>query len=105
MVISGQLVLAAGAQRLSNLYGGASLNNAVNAAQDIAMLQVVLFAEGADAFLGQDALTTSTNYGNKVDSAENLPVYLGPFTAGALKLSDLWAAGAGSTIHVLAIGF
>ncbi len=105
MVVSGQLVLGAVAQRLSNVYGGASLGNVVNAAQDIAMLQVVLFAEGADAFLGQDALTTSTNYGNKVDSAENQPVYLGPFGAGAVKLSDIWVAGAGSTLHVFAIGF
>ena len=35
MVTSGQLALAAAAQRLSNAYGGASLGNVVNPAQDL----------------------------------------------------------------------
>jgi hypothetical protein len=104
-VVSGQLGLNAGAQRLSNMYGGASLGDRVNEAQDVALRQVLLIAEAADAFVGQDNTTTATVYGIKVDSAENVPVSIGPFTTGPIKLSDLWVAGAGSTLHVLGIVF
>lgn len=104
-VISGQLVLAAGAQRLSVMYGGASLGNAVNPAQDVPLRQVLLIAEAADAFVGQTDQTTSAAYGTKVDSSENVPVSIGPFDNGGIKLSDLWVAGGGSTLHVLGIVF
>lgn len=97
-----QLVLAAGAQRLSNGYGGASANNAINPAQDLSFRQIFLQAEGADAFVGQDALTTSTTWGLKVDSSDLQPVVIDGAPAG-IKLSDFWVAGAGATIHVLGI--
>ena len=104
-VISGQLVLAAGAQRLSNLYGGASVGDAIVPALDVPLRQVLLVAEGADAFLGATSATTSSAYGVKVDSAENVPTPLGPFDNGGIKLSDVWVAGAGATLHVLGIVF
>jgi hypothetical protein len=104
-IVSGQLALAAGAQRLSNLYGGASLGNTVNPAQDVPLRQVLLTAESADAFLGADDQVTATTYGTKIDSAENVPVSIGPFPDGGIKLSDLWVAGAGSTLHVTGIVF
>ena len=105
MVTSGQLALAAAAQRLSNAYGGASLGNGVNPAQDLPYRQVLLYAESADAFVGADSLVTSTIHGIKVDSAENLPVSIGPFPDGGIKLSDLWVAGASATLHFLGIVF
>ena len=104
-LVSGQLALAAAGQRLSNVYGGASLGNVVAAAQDVPIRQLLLIAEGADAFLGTDATVTSSLYGTKVDSTENVPVMLGPFNNGPIKLSDIWVAGSGSTLHVFAIGY
>lgn len=105
MLKSYQLVLAAGAQRLSNVYGGASLNNAIDANQDIAYRQLLLQAESADAFVGMDDTTTNTIWGTKVDSTDLQPVTIGPFETGPVKLSDLWVAGAGSTLHVTGIPF
>jgi hypothetical protein len=104
-MISGQLALAAGAQRLSNLYGGASLGDTVSPAQDVPLRQVLLTADGADAFVGATSAVTSTAYGTKVDSAENVPVSIGPFNSGGIKLSDIWVAGAGATLHVTGIVF
>jgi hypothetical protein len=105
MIVSGQLILAAAAQRLSNVYGGASLGNVVNAVQDLPYRQILLMADGADAFIGQDDLTTSTVWGTKVDSTDLQPVTLGPFTTGPVKLSDLWVAGAGATLHFIGVPF
>jgi hypothetical protein len=98
-MVSFQLVLGAAAQRLSNGYGGDSANNAVNPAQDIPYTQVCLQASGADAFLGADNLTTSTLWGAKVVATDLQPVIL----TGSVKLSDIWVAGAGSTIHVFGL--
>lgn len=100
-----QLTLAAAAQRLSNVYGGESLGNQINAAQDIPYRQLFLQATGANAFVGMDSLTTSTTYGVEVDAADLQPVILGGFDDGPLHLSDLWVAGAGATLHVLGIPF
>lgn len=103
--VSGQLALAAAAQRLSEIYGGASADGSIQPAQDVPLRQVLLIAEGADAFIGATDQTTASDYGVKVDSTENVPVSIGPFDNGGIKLTDLWAAGAGSTIHVLGIVF
>src|SRR5437773_677151 len=103
-VRSYQLVLAAGALRLSDVYGdGAGVANPKN---DIPYRQVILQASGAAAYVGFTNLTTSSVYGAKVDNTFTGPgVSLGPFEAGPIKLSDLWVAGAGSTISVLGIPF
>jgi len=100
-----QLVLAAAAQRLSNVYGGASVNNAINAAQDIPYRQILLQATGADAVLGMDDQVAAGTYGTLVDSTDLQPVTLGPFDTGPLKLSDIWVAGAGATIHLTGVPF
>lgn len=100
-----QLTLAAAAQRLSNVYGGASLGNAIDPKADIPYRQVLLQASGADAFVGMDNLTTSTVYGVSAHSTDLQPVTLGPFDTGPIHLSDLWVAGAGATLHVLGIPF
>jgi hypothetical protein len=104
-LFSGQLTLAAAAQRLSNAYGGASLNNAVVPQQDVGYRQVLLMADAADAFIGMDLNVTSTVWGTKVDSTDLQPVVLGPFETGPIKLSDIWVAGAGATIHVTGVVF
>jgi len=97
------ITLAAAAQRLSDVYGdGAGVQNAV---KDIPYRQILLSAAGADAFVGDDADVSGTDYGAIVDSTALTPVVLGPFEAGPLKLSDFWVAGAGSTLHILAIPY
>ncbi len=98
-----QLTLAAGAQRLSDVYGDGV--GVVNAAHDLPYRQLLLSASGADAFIGDDLDVDSTDYGGLVDSTALVPVVLGPFEAGPLKLSDLYAAGAGSTLHILGIPY
>jgi len=98
-----QLVLAAAAQRLSNVYGGASLGNLIDPKEDIPYRQILLQATGANAFLGMDSLVTLTVYGTEVDATDLQPIGLGSFDTGPLHLSDIWAAGAGATIHITAI--
>lgn len=101
-----QIALAAAAQRLSDVYGGAA--GVVNAATDIPYREIRVQAAGADGFLGgsdQGASTTSTVYGEKVFSTATLPTRIGPYSTGPVKLSDLYAAGAGCTLHILAIPF
>jgi hypothetical protein len=104
-VVSGSVTLAAAAQRASVMYGGASLNNGISPAQDVPLRQVLLQATGADAFVGATDQTTSTAYGTKVSSTDLQPVSIGPFDNGGIKLSDLWVAGAGSTLRVLGVVF
>jgi hypothetical protein len=100
-----QLTLAAAAKRLSDVYGdGASVINATN---DIPYRQLLLSAEGAAAFIGADSSVTSTTYGTRVEvgAASSYNVEIGPFETGPIKLSSLWAAGAGSTLHILGIPY
>lgn len=104
-VRSYQLALAAAAQRLSNVYGGKSLGNLIDAKEDIPYRQLLLQATGADAFVGLNGDVTSTVYGTKVASTDLQPVTLGPYDTGPLHLSDLWVAGAGATLHVTGVPF
>lgn len=106
MVLSGQLALTATAQRLSNMLGGASSGDAVDPKQDLPCLLILIQATGADAYIGDDNATTSTNYGTKIVSTATVAERLGPFgTGGAVKLSDIWIAGSGATARVTAITF
>lgn len=101
-----QLTLAAGAKRLSDVYGDGT--SVVNAVKDIPYREIHLSPSGADAFIGgsDHGLNTSSNdYGNKVDADALVPHKIGPFETGPVKLSDLYAAGASSTLHILAIPF
>lgn len=96
-----QITLTAGAKRLSDVYGDGP--GVINAANDLPYRQILFTAE-ADSFLGSAATVTSTTYGIKIASAATLPVALGAFETGPLKLSDLWGAGSG-ILHILAIPF
>lgn len=95
------VTLAAAAVRLSSVYA----NPAVGGPDDIPYRQILISAGGADAFIGDDAQVTSTDFGILVDSTALGPASIGPFETGPVKLSDLWAAGAGSTLHLLCIPF
>ena len=95
------LALAAGAKRLSDVYGDGA--GVVNDVKNVPYRQLFFTASGADAFLGES--TVSTTNGLKVASAGVSPVTLGPFQSGALKLSDFYAVGAGATIQVLGVPY
>ncbi|HEY6416080.1 MAG TPA: hypothetical protein VIX41_07580 [Acidimicrobiales bacterium] len=100
-----QLVLSGTPKRLSDVYGGAA--SVVNAATDIPYRQLCLQAEGADLYIGGDATVSTTSYGGKaIVTGQTLGSgSLGPFETGPLKLSDLWAVGAGATLHILGVPF
>jgi len=104
-----QITLAAAAQRLSDVYGDGA--GVVNAAHDIPYRELHLHATGADAYLGADTLTTATVFGDIAHEEDGAPpesthgVHFGPYESGPLKLSDLYAAGAGATLHILGIPF
>ena len=98
------LTLGAAALRLSDVYGDGA--GVVNAAKDIPYRQILLSASGADAFIGgANQTVTGTDYGIQVDSTALGPASIGPYETGPVKLSDLYAAGAGATLHILAIPF
>lgn len=97
------ITLAAGAKRLSDVFGG-PVGAQPDAALDLPYRQILLTA-AVDAFIGDDsAVNTSTDYGIKVASASTFPVSIGPFETGPVKLSQLWGAG-GGVLHILAIPF
>ena len=96
-----QLTLAATRQRLS----AALANTEVGGADDVAYRQLILSTSGADAFIGGPTVST-TDYGRALDSADaENQVSIGPFESGAVKLSDLYAVGAGATLHIFGIPF
>lgn len=100
-----QLALAAAAKRLSDVYGDGA--GVVHADHDLPFRQILLSSGGAVSYLGADALVTSTTYGIRVEigAAGDAPVSIGPFETGPVKLSQLYAAGNGATLHILAIPF
>ena len=83
-VRSYQLALAAGALRLSDVYGDGA--GVVNPKNDIPYRQVVLQASGAAAFVGFNNLVTSTVYGAKIDNT-----FTGP---GNFSAPSNWSFGA-----------
>lgn len=95
------LALAGVAKRLSDVYGdGASV---INAANDIPYRQLLLEAGAAAVQIGSSNLVSATVYGNSI--AVGATITLGPFEAGPLKLSDLWAFGASDALHILGIPY
>ena len=91
-----QVALAAGATRLSAGF--------TSEAQNIPYRQLVFTATGADAVIGSDPGVTAGT-GLKIAMAATVPLSLGPFETGPLKLSDLYALGAGSTLTILGVPF
>ena len=95
------LALAAGAKRLSDVYGSGT--GVVDDSKNLPYRQILLTASGADAFIGDS--TVASGNGLKVASAGVQPVTLGPFDTGPIKLSDLYALGAGSTLQILGVPY
>jgi hypothetical protein len=103
-----QVVLGAVAVRLSHAYASGANDAEPSAAENIPYRQILLSASGADAGLGAASDVTMTNYGILIEDVATGGVEatsIGPFDTGPVKLSDFWAAGAGSTLHILAIPF
>lgn len=94
------LSLNAAAKRLSDVYGDGP--SVINAANDIPYRQICLEAETGAVQIGAASTVSATLYGNSIATGATL--ILGPFDAGPLKLSDLWAFSAGATtLHILGI--
>ena len=107
MVRDYQLDLAAAAKRVSQVYASGAADAQPSAADDIPFRQLILSARGGVAFVGAASDVSTTNYGVRAEigAAGSAPVTLGPFESGPIKLSDFWAAGAGSTLHILGIPY
>ena len=71
---------------------------------DEAYRQICLSCE-TDCFIGGSSALTTSAYGYKLIAAENLPLVIGPFETGPVKLSDLWVIGTSGKLHILGIPF
>lgn len=108
-VISGQITLAAAARQVSDVYGTPPSplvppspgNQRGLAMVDVPLRQVFLRSEAAAIYIGATNAVTSTAYGET--AASGGVIILGPFDNGGIKLSDIWAAGNGATLHVFGI--
>jgi hypothetical protein len=65
--------------------------------------QLLFTATGAAATLGGPGVTPTT--GVTLATTAPLPLSIGPFETGPVKLSDLYAVGAGATLTILGIPF
>lgn len=95
------LTVTAAAQRLSDVYGDGV--GVVNAANDVPYRQILLSTE-TDCEVGDSTVTTAA-YGVKVQSAATLPVSIGPWETGPMKLSELWVVGTSGKLHILGIPY
>lgn len=104
-----QLDLDAAARRLSRVYPSGAADANPSAAEDLPYRQIILQARTALVFVGAASDVTSTNYGFRLEIAAigegDSTVSIGPFETGPVKLSQIWAAGAGATIHIFGIPF
>lgn len=103
-IVYGQFACQAAAIQLSRIYG--ALTGTALAAADIPLREILITAEAGVVYGGGDNLVTSTNYGWSVSNTALTPARIaGPFNEGPVKLSDIWVAGAGATVHVQGIAF
>jgi hypothetical protein len=89
-------------KRLSDVYGGVA--GTPDETKNIPYRQFIIQALGADGFIGAASSVTASN-GYKLAVTATVPFVLGPFETGPVKLSDLWAAGAGSTLNIIGVPF
>jgi len=92
------LTLTGVAQRLSQVYASGAGNVDPSAAEDIPYRQVILSADPANTavvYVGSSSSVSSTSHGFSLDptQASQVPVSLGPFETGPLKLSEIWVLG------------
>ena len=75
---------------------------------DEAYRQILLSMDTAVAFIGNSSAVASNNYGVEVwiaAAGNPLPISIGPFEAGPIKLSDLYVIGSSGTLHILAVPY
>jgi hypothetical protein len=100
MVVVLQLVLAASpAKRLSDVYGGTA--GVPDESKNIPYRQLIITSAGASATLASSQPITT----GKVLAVADPPLVLGPFSTGPVKLSDLYAIGAGATLTIVGVPF
>lgn len=99
-----QINTAASAKRLSDVYGGTP--GQPDPSQDVPFRWLILQAEKADVWLG-DPTVTVQKYGVHLGVTNLMEAtgHLGPFGSGAVRLSDIYAVGAGATLHILGLVF
>ena len=95
MIRTFQLVLGAAPKRLSDVYGDGA--GVVNAVKDVPFNSLSLQAEAADLYIGGDNSVSTTAYGVKVATGSSTTI------SGVHHLSDLWAVGAGATVHIVGV--
>lgn len=85
------------------LTGTAQKLTAANGGTDVSFRQLLLTATGADGFVGGSGVSSTA--GIKIGTAAPMPVSFGPFQSGAVRLSDLYAVGAGSTLQIAGVPY
>lgn len=95
------LTITAAAQPLSNALSPTTRGGTV----DEAFRQIYLTTE-TDCFIGTSGVTTSV-YGFKLfaQTATTVPLEIGPFDTGPVKLSDVYVIGTSGTLHIFGIPF
>lgn len=93
------LTITTAAQRLSSVLSPSTVGGTV----DEAYRQICLTTE-TDCFVGGSGVTTS-DYGYKVVAAQTLPLVIGPFETGPVKLSDIYVIGTSGKLHIFGIPF
>lgn len=101
MVATFQLALAASAKRVSDVYGGVA--GTPDETKNVGYRQLILTATGAAATIGSTSAVTLTS--GIVIAIAGPALVLGPFPTGAVRLSDLYAIGAGATLTVLGVPY
>lgn len=101
--IAYSLTLNGSAQRLSSVLS----DTTVGGKDDISIRQLILqghHANTARVFVGDDASVSGTDYGFylPIPTDSPLPVSVGPFETGPVRLSNFWVIGTNN--EVLKIG-
>ena len=103
------LTLTGAAQPLTSLLAAA--DQSVGGANDYGLRQILFQADPANSsavYIGADATVSSSAHGFSLDptQASQLPVALGPFETGPLRLSDFWVLGSNAEkLHVTVVPF
>ena len=95
------LTITAVAQPLSN-----ALSPTTRGGQSDEAYRHLILTTETDCFIGASGVTTSV-YGFKLfaQTATTVPIEIGPFDTGPVKLSDLYVIGTSGTLHILGIPF
>ena len=103
------LTLTGVAQSLTSLMAAA--DQSVGGANDYGLRQILFQADpanGSAVYVGADNTVSSSAHGFSLDptQASQMPVTIGPFETGPVRLSDFWALGSnGEKLHVTAVPY